>query len=60
MAKFYYNTRTGKVEQGRKFSWFSRMGPYETREEAARALETAQAKSVAWDEEDKEFRGDDA
>lgn len=60
MAKFYYNTRSGKVEQGRKFSWFSRMGPYKTREEAEHALDIAQAKSAAWDEEDKEFRGEDA
>ncbi|XBH20215.1 SPOR domain-containing protein [Jonesiaceae bacterium BS-20] len=59
MARYYYNTKTGQVEKGRKFSWFSRMGPYATAEEAQQALEIAQARTQAWDEEDKEFRDED-
>lgn len=53
MAKYYFNTRTRKVEQGRKFSWFSRMGPYDTEEEARHALEIAAERTRAWDEEDE-------
>ena len=50
--KYYYNTKTGQVEAGRGFfSWFSRMGPYATREEAQHALEIAAARTAAWDEE---------
>lgn len=60
MARYYYNTKTGEVEQGRRISsWFSRMGPYSSAEEAQRALEIAQARTLAWDEEDKELRDQD-
>ena len=31
---YYYNTRTGEVEQGYASSWSDRMGPYATRAEA--------------------------
>jgi hypothetical protein len=32
-----------------------RLGPFGTRDEAARALETAAERTEAWDEEDKEW-----
>ncbi len=51
--KFYFNTRTGEVEEGKRFSWVSRLGPYATRQEAQRALETAAGRTDAWDEADR-------
>jgi hypothetical protein len=35
-----------------------RMGPYETRDEAAAALRTAAARNKSWQEGDKEWDGD--
>lgn len=39
--KFYFNPTTREVTQGKEGAWDDRMGPYDTREEAERALETA-------------------
>lgn len=47
--KWYFNPGTGDVAQGKIGSWDTRMGPYDTREEAARALEIAQARTAAAD-----------
>ena len=52
-AEFWFNTKTGQVEEGRVSDWSGVLGPYPTREAAARALETAQARSEAWDEADR-------
>lgn len=52
--EFYYNTETGRVEQGKQSTWSHLMGPYPTREAAQHALETARARTAAWDEEDRE------
>ncbi|MEV6285103.1 hypothetical protein [Kribbella sp. NPDC051770] len=51
--EWYYNTTTGEVEpyQGAKSA--DRLGPYSSREEAARALEIAKEKSEAWDNDPK-------
>ena len=38
--KFYFNPSTGEVTQGKVGGWDDRMGPYDTREEAQRALDT--------------------
>ncbi len=51
--KFYFNTRTGKVEEGKRFSWVSRLGPYSSRQEAQNALDTAAERTEAWDEADR-------
>ncbi|GAA1992164.1 hypothetical protein GCM10009718_32380 [Isoptericola halotolerans] len=54
---YWYNTRTGEVEESdRKSSWKHRMGPYPTREEAARALDTASSRNEDWEEEDADWR----
>jgi len=50
--KFYFNTRTRKVEQGPRSMAKDRLGPYDTYAEAAQALERARRRSEAWDEED--------
>ncbi|WP_062078965.1 hypothetical protein [Demequina globuliformis] len=54
--QYYFNTRTGEVEEGPQSSWENRMGPYDTREEATKALETARKRTQAWDEADEEWR----
>lgn len=58
--EFYFNVSTHEVEEGKASSWANRMGPYATREEAARALETAAQRSEAWDEEDRREEREDA
>jgi len=47
--KFYYNLKTGQVEEGRQSSWTDLMGPYPTREAAEQALEIARARTREWD-----------
>ncbi|WP_061962605.1 hypothetical protein [Demequina flava] len=55
-SQFYFNTSTGEVEEGPQSSWENRMGPYATRAEAARALETAKKRTEAWEEADEDWR----
>jgi len=58
--QFFYNVRTGQVEElAKKGQSKDLLGPYPTREAAARALETARERTDAWDEEDRRWRGDD-
>ena len=52
MTGFYYNTRTGQVEEGKKSTWTALMGPYPTREAAEHALESARARSAEFDRRD--------
>lgn len=47
--RYYYNVATGEVERGYESDWTNRMGPYDTAEEAANALETAKARNAAWE-----------
>ena len=51
--QFYYNPSTGEVTQGMQASWDNRMGPYDTREEAERALETAAQRNQVADDQDE-------
>ncbi len=59
MADFYYNLSTGQVEEGKQSSGMELMGPYPTREEAQKALETAAQRNENWDEADKAWEGED-
>lgn len=59
-VQYFFNTRTRMVEKGRQSSWEHLMGPYDSAEQAERALETAQERTEAWDEDDAEWRGDKA
>lgn len=43
--KWWFDTQTGEVTQGKSTGWESRMGPYDSQEEAARALETARERT---------------
>ena len=54
--QWWFNTRTKQVEQGRQSHYTDLMGPYETREAAAAALETAQKRTESWDEDDEKWR----
>ncbi|MBQ5762654.1 MAG: hypothetical protein IIW04_01290 [Aeriscardovia sp.] len=53
--KWYFNIRTKKVEYGRISSLFDVMGPYDTEEEAQRALEKAARDNAKWDEENRSW-----
>jgi hypothetical protein len=55
MTEFWFNTRTGAVEEGRVSDWSEVLGPYPTREAAAKALDSARTRSQAWDREDREW-----
>jgi hypothetical protein len=55
--QFFYNVSTGQVEELAKRGQSKELlGPYPTREAAAAALETAKAKTEAWDEEDRRWK----
>lgn len=44
--------KTGEVEFGYESPSVDRVGPFETKEEAARALETLRSNSQAWEDEE--------
>jgi hypothetical protein len=50
--QFWYNMRTGEVEQGFVSPSINRVGPFATREEAAHALEKLRENSAKWAAED--------
>lgn len=59
-TEYWFNVRTGQVQtnydkgQGKDL-----MGPYPTRDAAARALSTAAARTESWDEDDRRWREGD-
>ena len=59
MTQWWYNHRTGKVEEGPQSLGSDRDGPYATRADAERAPEIAQERARAWAEEDAKDGGDD-
>lgn len=52
MTEWYYNHKTGEVEEGAQSPGPDRDGPYASREEAARAPEIARERARAWAAED--------
>jgi hypothetical protein len=54
--KYWYNMATGEVEYGRLSPSVDRVGPFDTSDEAARALEVLRANSAKWAEEEREGR----
>lgn len=52
-TQWWYNHRTGEVEEGPQSSWTERDGPFATREEAARAPEIARERARRWAEEER-------
>ena len=51
--RYWYNVKTGEVEDGPQSMSIDRIGPFDTREEAANALATYEQRNRAWDEEDE-------
>lgn len=58
-TEYYFNTQTRMVEKGRLSSWEHLLGPYDTFEEASKAIEKAEKRSDAWDEADADWKGED-
>jgi hypothetical protein len=53
--EFWFNLKTLKVEVGLKSAAPYRVGPFRTREEAAKALELLRTRSESWrDEEERD------
>ena len=51
-TQYWFNTKTKQVEQGRQSHYTDLMGPYASRGEAQKALDTATVRNDAWDDED--------
>lgn len=49
---YWYNSRTGDIEEGPQSLSVDRIGPFATRDEAARANEIVAERARAWREED--------
>lgn len=52
--QYFYNSSTGKVEQGKLSNSLDRIGPFATRAEAERAPEIVKERSQKWAEEEAE------
>ena len=52
MAEWWYNNKTGAVEEGPQSLGVDRDGPYSSKEEAERAPEIARERAKAWDASD--------
>lgn len=50
--KWYYDTSSGEISQGKSSRWENRMGPYDSRQEAEHAVEIARARTKAADDWD--------
>lgn len=50
---YWFNTRTGQVEDGPQSLSIDRLGPFESREEAARAFEIIEERARKIREEDE-------
>lgn len=48
MTEWWYNNKTGEVEEGPQSLGGDRDGPYASREDAARATEIAKERSRTW------------
>jgi hypothetical protein len=52
--EFWYNLKTNTVEFGKLSAAPFRVGPFQTEEEARRALETLASRSREWEAEDED------
>ena len=59
-VEYFFNVRTRMVEKGRQSSWEHLMGPYDTPEEASRAIEIAEKRNQAWAADDAAWEGEDS
>jgi hypothetical protein len=51
---FWFNTQTKMVEVGKQTAALFRIGPFETFEEASRALEIIEQRTRAWQREEED------
>ncbi|KAM9862380.1 methionine aminopeptidase [Leucobacter sp. BZR 635] len=51
---YWFNTKTNEVEEGPQSLAVYRVGPFKTREEAARATQILAERAREWNEEDEE------
>lgn len=56
--EFWYNLKTREVEIGPQSDYSQLMGPYTSREDAQKALQTAAEKTKQWDDNEREYRQD--
>jgi hypothetical protein len=54
--KYWYNMATGVVEHGRLSPSVDRVGPFDTADVAARALDVLRANSAKWDDDERADR----
>ena len=55
-VQYWFNVSTGQVEtDDTRSRGADVMGPYASQAEAAKALDTARAKTETWDEQDREW-----
>jgi hypothetical protein len=52
MTEWWYNHKTGQVEEGPQSLGSDRDGPYASREDAERAPQIAQERAAKWNSED--------
>ena len=52
MPQWWYNHKTGRVEEGPQSLGSDRDGPYATREEAENAVQIARERSLLWEAEE--------
>ena len=52
MPKYWYNVTTHEVEVDAQSNWRQLIGPYDTREEAERALQKVAERNAAWEDDD--------
>jgi|DEB19_MinimDraft_2_1074335.scaffolds.fasta_scaffold349392_1 hypothetical protein len=52
VPEYWFNTKTGLVEVGKQSAAIFRYGPFSTRAEAEKALETQKERSRAWEQEE--------
>jgi hypothetical protein len=53
---WWFNTKSGEVEQGLISKSTDRIGPFDTREEALRALDTVRQRSAEWAKAEEQDR----
>ena len=53
---WWFNTKTGEVEQGLISKSTDRIGPFDTGEEALRALDTVRQRSAEWAKAEEQDR----
>ena len=57
--KYYFNTRTQKVERGMVSPWTHRLGPYETEQDALDAWQIVRKRNKDWEDQDRAYgKGD--